>query len=123
MKVFPGFKQEYRKLLTYREGLPTDYRKQNDSGFIVAICLIISGIILAIAVALLPSKAEASVDYKCQSDCLNQGYSYGYCQSICSYDNAPEIKAPRLPQSDYACIKRCTANGRYYHECQQACSY
>lgn len=28
-----------------------------------------------------------TTDYVCMSKCAQQGYSYGYCQSICSYEN------------------------------------
>ena len=26
-------------------------------------------------------------DYNCQSDCLNKGYQWGYCNSLCSWCN------------------------------------
>jgi len=122
MKVFPGFKDEYKKLLTYRESLPTDYRKQNDSGFIVAICLLIAGIILAIAMVFAPTKAEASVDYQCQSDCLNQGYGYGYCKERCEYSSDFRSTSSISSRTDYSCLMDCTK--RYlYGYCKEACSY
>ncbi len=27
------------------------------------------------------------IDYACLNKCTHQGYSYGYCQYLCSYDN------------------------------------
>lgn len=30
-------------------------------------------------------KLERSTDYKCLNECLSAGYTYGYCQSLCSY--------------------------------------
>lgn len=29
--------------------------------------------------------ATSLVDYTCVSDCMKQGYQWGYCQRICSY--------------------------------------
>ncbi len=72
--------------------------------------------------------AFAGTDYKCVSDCTQQGYLYTYCQSRCSYSEPSFVPtpAPVFPQphgTDYKCVSDCTQRGYQYTYCQQACGY
>lgn len=68
--------------------------------------------------SLIPAMAFQSIDYTCLNRCTNNGYSYGYCQSMCTYETFQPIK-----QIDYTCLNRCTSAGYMYSYCQQVCSY
>lgn len=76
--------------------------------------------ILASAIALISTASVAfqSTDYQCVNDCTSGGSAYQYCQSKCSYDNAP-----RISNTDYNCQNKCTDKGYTYAYCKQACSY
>ncbi len=82
---------------------------------------VLSKITIAVFAILLLSTAYAfqSTDYTCMNDCSSNGYMYQYCQSRCSYDNAPQM--PK--RTDYTCVSNCTDKGYMYSYCQQACSY
>lgn len=86
------------------------------------------GIVFAVAV-FCSGAALAAVDYKCQTNCLNAGYQYGYCKSICSYGQEPSIPMPQpvvLPpatRTDYKCMNDCAAAGYMYAYCKSRCEY
>ena len=46
---------------------------------------IVFGIVVGIVMIACVAVSYAWIDYQCQSDCLNAGYSWGYCQRVCSY--------------------------------------
>lgn len=78
-----------------------------------------SAIILCVVSMVSSAYGFQSVDYNCMNDCTDNGYMYQYCQSRCSYDNAPQA-----PSSvDYTCMSDCENKGYMYSYCQQACSY
>lgn len=61
----------------------------------------------------------AATDYQCQSDCLNKGYMYAYCEVQCNYDD--DYTAPK--QVDYTCMSNCQNRGYMYNYCKEVCSY
>jgi len=67
----------------------------------------------------------AQVDYTCINNCSSKGYQYGYCQSICSYnDNNQSYSQPQpVKQIDYACVNDCTNKGYQYQYCTSKCSF
>ena len=46
---------------------------------------LIVAVLLVLAVAATAWARYKQIDYKCVSDCLAQGYQYGYCIRVCSY--------------------------------------
>jgi hypothetical protein len=64
----------------------------------------------------------AYTDFKCVSDCTQQGYQYQYCTARCSYDQ-PNAGTPRPRQTDYKCVSDCTQRGYLYQYCVQQCSF
>ena len=78
-----------------------------------------------------PMLAFGATDYKCVSDCSNNGYTYQYCSAICTYDTSQSLQLqPVQPQqllipsgTDYRCLNECTSNGYMYQYCKQRCSY
>jgi len=44
-------------------------------------------IAILIVIGLTGYIAWKQIDYTCLGDCLRKGYLYGYCKSICSWDN------------------------------------
>ena len=47
--------------------------------------IMITVILTTLLVACQPALAWEQTDFKCMLDCQGAGYSYGYCQKICSY--------------------------------------
>ena len=85
-------------------------------------------------------KAYAMTDFTCQSDCIRKGYSYGYCNSQCTYDSplgsnwggsigsggsglGSGFQIQKIKQVNYACVSNCTQKGYLYSYCTQLCSY
>jgi hypothetical protein len=60
-------------------------------------------------------------DYTCLYDCLDDGYSYGYCKELCSYDTE-DLYDWRL-RTDYKCLYDCLDDGYSYSYCKYICSY
>ena len=79
-------------------------------------------IILAVLL-FLPLKAKASTDYKCQSECLDNGYMYSYCRKQCSYNNPNYTVPTPSKRTDYQCLNDCTQKGYMYSYCKEYCSY
>jgi hypothetical protein len=72
------------------------------------------------------ASALAGTDFKCMSDCTQNGYLYNYCQSHCSYDDPIPTPAPPIPQphgTDFKCMTDCSQRGYLYSYCQQTCGY
>jgi len=63
----------------------------------------------------------ASTDNACLNKCLDNGYSYNYCTSQCSY-NPYNISSPPK-RTDYMCMNKCINNGYLQQYCKEVCSY
>lgn len=48
---------------------------------VMLILMLIPSLTMAASV----EELKSLTDYKCMTDCVNQGYQYGYCQKLCSY--------------------------------------
>lgn len=53
--------------------------------------------ILLFALFCIAQQASAGTDYKCMSDCSGRGYTWQYCNGVCSYSN----QSPQSPQINW----------------------
>jgi hypothetical protein len=71
-----------------------------------------------LGICLFSSVSFAGMDFKCFNDCRRMGYSWGYCQDRCSYDDNSYQKT-----YDLKCFKECRSMGYSWAYCQDLCSY